>query len=266
MLRHPAAVDGKLYENTSSYSDLAFTDPGTLGQYAVRLWEAGALQLLMEPAQDYVDLFTVIKTDGPEGRRSRTVWDERRFNIRCTPPPKMPMGSPSVFSHWDLGRGRRRGDQMASVTGDLPDWGTRILAPPPLVNCFALKHLTVGQFLEALAAAGHPVPPGAERASAVALRVLLMGWSWAPFVAHTLMLAILEGALRPFRSRRLIEGLPAPPSAGLCPVHSGFIDDYGVALEAPQGPKLQELRRIQRAIRAALCKAGVIPHREKGGL
>ena len=73
MLRHPAAVDGKLYEETSSYSDPALTDPGTLGQCAVRLWEAGALQLLTEPAQEYVDLFTVIKTDGPKGRRSRTV-------------------------------------------------------------------------------------------------------------------------------------------------------------------------------------------------
>ena len=76
----------------------------------------------------------------------------------------MPRGSPSVFSHWDLGRGRTCGLQMASVTGDLPDWGTRILAPPSLVKCFALKNFTVGPLLEAWAAAGHPVPPGAERA------------------------------------------------------------------------------------------------------
>ena len=65
MLRHPAAVDGKLHDETTSYSDPALTDSGTLGQYAVRLWEAGALQLGEEPAQEHGVLFTVIKTDGP---------------------------------------------------------------------------------------------------------------------------------------------------------------------------------------------------------
>ena len=124
-----AAVDWESYNATSSYSDPALTDSSVLGAYAVKLWQEGALAFLHEGPEEYVDLFTVIKSDGPEGRKSRVVWDERRFNHRCRAPPKMPMGSPSCFSHWDLGLGRRSALRFASTTGDLPDWFTRIRCP-----------------------------------------------------------------------------------------------------------------------------------------
>ena len=82
ILKHPAAVDWEAYNATTSYSDPAFTDPSVLGAYAVKLWKAGALAFLHQEPEGYVDLFTVIKSDGPEGRKSRVVWDERRFNHR----------------------------------------------------------------------------------------------------------------------------------------------------------------------------------------
>ena len=48
-------------------------------------------------------------------------------------------------------------------------------------------------------------------------------------MVHSLMLAVMEEAVRPRRLRRLAGGMPTPQLGAVTPVHWGYIDDYGAA-------------------------------------
>ena len=56
-----------------------------------------------------------------------------------------------------------------------------------------------------------------------------MGWSWAPFVAHSLTLDLVEDAVEDFGSQRLVDGQPTPLLRPDQPVHWSYLDDYPVA-------------------------------------
>ena len=157
---------------------------------------------------------------------------------------------------------------MWSVTGDLPDWFYRIRAPAKLLPYCILRDLSPELLEEALEEEGLKVPDDLHLATGVGLCVVLMGWSWGPYVAHSLMLALLEESLRPWKSRRLAGGMPTPQLDTATPVHWGYIDDFGVALlsdrEANAGPP-KELPRIRAAVRARFMQEGVRPHKETFG-
>ena len=90
-----------------------------------------------------------------------------------------------------------------------------------------------------------------------------MGWSWAPFIAHILMLEIFERALDPSGSRRVANGHPTPPSSTTTPVHWGYIDDYGVGLLQRIGIDIESSPPgcLQERANQAFKETGVTPHK-----
>ena len=204
-------------------------------QLVARLWQANMLEFIDQDPEEHIDIFTVIKKDGPpppagSGRQSRLIWDARRLNERCKPPPKMPMGSTTCFSFWDTSEALEEGFELHSFVGDVPDWFYRILLPESIRKFFGIRGATPDLVLDILSELGEAPPPGAVGALGIVLKVLPMGWSWAPFIAHTLMLDIFEKALDSSGSRRVADGHPTPSLSTTTPVHWGYIDDYGAGL------------------------------------
>ena len=98
----------------------------------------------------------------------------------------------------------------------------------------------------------------------MSLAVLFMGWDWAPFIAHTLMLDLVEHALSPWSTRRVEDGLPVLQPLPQKPVHWGYMDDYGVLALLHRGADLERsvLGQMQRAIRGHFQNADISPHKE----
>ena len=75
----------------------------------------------------------------------------------------------------------------------------------------------------------------------LAITVLVMGWSWAPFLAHSALTDILDGihGLKA-RNNRLVYGAPAPQwdvrsPIDWAPITWAYIDDYGAILAPRPG-------------------------------
>ena len=94
------------------------------------------------------------------------------------------------------------------------------------------------------------------------LSVLPMGWSWALYLAHTLMLEIFEGAVKPWASRCVEDGRPTPSPTVGCPTHWGYMDDFGAIVVTPESATSNEpVADMQRAAVGAFTALGVVPHR-----
>ena len=262
ILKNVHDVDHKRLKKIRTYTDPALKDPAVMMAFCVQCWQAGMLGTTAECLEE-IDLFTVVKKDTPEGRSSRIVWDERKANIRCHQPPKMPLGSPSCFSHWDLSD---EAAQLMTYTGDLPDWFYRLLSPPALLKLFVIPGISPRALKQQLVRLGLSVKGLDAEQQFLALRVLPMGFSWAPYFAHTATLALIEEALSAHHSRRLADGRPTPQLSEHRPVHWAFIDDYGVAVLAQHGAdQAHGIEALAKEIRAAFLKRGVIPHKETMG-
>lgn len=214
--------------------------------------------------EEKVDVFTVVKSDDLEkGRKSRIVWDERRTNLRFHAPPKMPLGSSASLSHVDLSVQALGPDFRAvSVTGDLPDWFYRVELPNSLRKFFIFEGVSPAKLERRLKDAGYH---GFEATGEyLCLKVLPMGWSWAPFIAHMLTLSLVETGLEGARSSRLVDGQPTPALTSYTPIHWSYLDDYGVmqAVNVRRDPELRSAARLQKAVRDAFVAAGVTPHKE----
>ena len=119
---------------------------------------------------------------------------------------------------------------MVSFTGDVPDWFHRIKAPAALRPACVFEKLTVELLRGTLAGSGEELPVEWDAAEPVSLGGALMGWSWGTYVAHTLTLAMLEQALKPWKTKRLAYGPPTPQPSESCAVQGCSIDDLGEAM------------------------------------
>ena len=176
--------------------------------------------------------------DGSWTTSSRLVWDARRANELFNRPPRLPLGSASSsFSHWDLAS-QVVGEESshASLTGDLPDWFYRVVLPEVLRPYFVFPKRRSSTW--PLRGVEINPPTGATHLS---LAVLPMGWNWAPFIAHTLVLDLVEHALSSWGTRRVEDGLPVPQLLPQKPVHWGYMDDYGVLALLHRGARARTL-------------------------
>ena len=173
------------------------------------------------------------------------------------------MGSAASFSNWDLAEnplGPSR--KIASFTADLPDWFYRIMLLEALRPYFVFGEFTLDEFIFYMAEHGtHIEKPEGHRH--LCLAVLPMGWSWAPFVAHTLMLDVFEHAITPWRSLRVEDGRPTPHPGDGRPVHWGYMDDFGALTVLPENKPLETapVARMKHAAISAFTELGVVPHK-----
>ena len=268
MVRSPTAVNHERLRGIVSYNDPNLAKGNTWLLVAEKMWRGNMLAFTDSRASD-VALFTVVKkmvpsSDGTWTTSSRLVWDERRTNELFNRPPRLPLGSASSFSHWDLAS-QAVGEESAhaSLTGDLPDWFYRVQLPEVLRPYFVFSEVSITDFIAHMAMQGVQIAPPVG-ARFLSLGVLPMGWNWAPFIAHTLMLDLVELALAPWQTRRVEDGLPVPQPLPGRPVHWGYMDDYGVLALLHRGADLERstLGHMQEAIRGHLVGAGISPHKE----
>ena len=102
----------------------------------------------------------------------------------------------------------------------------------------------------------------------VFVQVLLMGWSWAPWIANTLLGSILDLIGTTGHDSRVIEGFPVPRISPRQPVHWTFMDDFAVIGLLLRHLRFEEsyMRRLQLAIAAIFKELGIILHKEDSGM
>ena len=231
MLHDADHLDFEAIQRQKVYEDPALKPKAARLHLAMRLWESGMLDFC-EDSIESVRLFGVIKKyDENKNRILRPVWDERRPNLYWRPPPFVPLGSPACFTHVDLSD-LREGEVLLSTTGDIPDMFSRMATPKEVWPFFTLEGITAQEFVDYMKDQGVTVhkPPGAEF---VAICVLVMGWSWAPYIAHTCLMAILERVAAKENVGTLIYGVETPQllSEEIDDGHGiltwGYIDDFG---------------------------------------
>ena len=235
MLIAPAHLDRAALKAQKVYRDPALQDLQPRLRLCERLWLANMIGFT-DRCEETLALFGVIKkytdVEGASPTRSiRPVWDERRCNLRWEAPPFVPLGSPASFGHLDLS-GLGPGDIVVSGTGDIPDMFSRLSLPPQAWPWFVLD-VDLEVFRDYMLEKGHDfvVPPGARYAAVLAL---VMGWSWAPFLAHMALTAVIDGEFgEPAAASRLVYGHPTPQlRSSLRPnamdmLHWAYIDDFG---------------------------------------
>eukprot|EP00969_Alexandrium_andersonii_P159768 7059604-Alexandrium_andersonii.AAC.1 len=168
-------------EAQDTYTDPVFLEEAGALRLAERLWDAGMLGGT-DSCVETVSLFTVIKGYSAEAERQlRPVWDERRANLRWQTPPWVPLGSPASWAFLDLAKLPQH-KALISAVGDVPSFFSRLEIPRAFWPYFVLAGVEVEAFRAYMAARGRPL--ASLEGQFLALKVLVMGWSWAPFLAH----------------------------------------------------------------------------------
>ena len=67
ILKHASAVDWEASSKLRTYTDPALRKPENIAALAWRMWTASMIRFSEEAAEEFVDLFTVVKTDKPGG-------------------------------------------------------------------------------------------------------------------------------------------------------------------------------------------------------
>jgi hypothetical protein len=235
MLRDEESLDLDAMRVQKTYMDPSLKEKAKRLRLAERLWQAGALGYT-DRCVDTLSLFGVIKKYTEKGERVlRPVWDQRRPNMRWKPPPFVPLGSPASFVNLDLAD-MEADDALVSVGGDIPDFFTRCKTPRKVWPYFVLEGVEVHEFVTHMRKQGHVMEDSPITAKHLAVTVLVMGWSWAPYLAHMTLIAALDMAHGPSSAvTRMVYGTPCPQlhSAqhpdGQPLVSWGYIDDYGAA-------------------------------------
>ena len=242
MLRPKDDVDWERHSKQQVYADDVFKRKADLLRLCERMWLAGMLEVTNRVEAE-VAAFGVVKGYTDEGElKIRAVWDERKPNMLWEEPPFIPLGSPATLCHVDLSD--LTGDRAAfSAVGDLPDWFYRLRLPRDMWPWFCIGGVTVDEFTAYLRQRGHiwNLGPGKQ----LCITVLVMGWSWAPFLAHSALIDLLDAIHGTgLAQKRLIYGHPAPqitgsPAAAATPISWGYIDDYGalVVSGGDEGPE-----------------------------
>ena len=115
--------------------------------------------------------------------------------MRWQDPPWIPLGSPATMAHLDLSD-LTQSSRMYSAVGDFPEWFYRLRLPKEMWPWFVLDGITAEEFYNYATSKGIKVPLPPVGAM-LAVIVLLMGWSWAPFLAHMTLLNLLDEAACP---------------------------------------------------------------------
>ena len=276
MLRRSDAVDWEALEQQKVFTDEVLKRKKDLVRLCERMLAGGMLGTTDKNMAE-VSAFGVVKGYHDSGElKIRAVWDERRANLLWEQPPFIPLGSPATLCHVDLSDLEDTG-RVYSAVGDIPDWFYRLRLPSAMWSWFVIGGLSTKEFRKHLAKKG--IKDDLGKGEFLAVTVLVMGWSWAPFLAHSALTDLLDDIHndRPEHSaaRRLVYGRPAPQlfdGAGRAegPVEWAYIDDYG-SLFAPSGPEVdateveKEAARWGKETREGFLARGLPVHKEFTG-
>ncbi|CAK0856436.1 unnamed protein product [Prorocentrum cordatum] len=226
-----------------NYVDPHFRKKKEMLQLARRMTLAGMLCRTAVKV-DEVGLFCVVKKAELVGSEPevtlRLVFDQRRSNMRWRSPPWCAMGGVSAMSFLDVSEEMKEdGVTMCFGTGDLPDFYYTLELGEELAPYFVLPGVS-GDALDALLPEGSSLPGSGPY---VGVKVALMGFSWACWMAQTTMEDIFNtgpqfGLSSLSGDQRLAEGGPLPHLGRDLPAaHYEYIDDFGImGLDFPTRP------------------------------
>ena len=177
------------------------------------------------------------------------------------------MASPSVLGELELTEEVTRGRVLYTFQGDVPDFFYRLRTPPLLWPFMVLPGVTAEEFRAYAATRGVTVthPPGARY---LCLVVLAMGWTWAPYLAHTCLEEELETVSDEWQARaRARDRHPAPSFREVDLIHWAFMDDHLGALLRFEGPEGEtEAGAKADAVIDAFRRDGLPVHKEQRGV
>ncbi|CAK0891907.1 unnamed protein product [Prorocentrum cordatum] len=217
-----------------NYVDPHFRRKKDMLMLARRMALAGML-CRCESKVDEVGLFCVVKkaeiVDGEPLVSLRLVFDQRRSNLRWRAPPWCAMGGVSAMSFLDVSEEMtEEGARMVFGTGDLPDFYYTLDLGEAIAPYFVLPGVRASELLDALPSDARLSGSGEH----VGVRVALMGFSWACWMAQTTMEDLFNsgpsmGMPALAEEQRLAEGGPLPLISREVPAaHYEYIDDFGI--------------------------------------
>ena len=104
-----------------------------------------------------------------------------RHQLRVCSPPFCNLANAANFAYIDLSSDVLRGGRLISWQGDIPNFFYKLRIPHGLSEFFCLEGVTAKELYSAL---GEELPPGTV-GNKLAIQVVCMGWSWAPYLAQT---------------------------------------------------------------------------------
>ncbi|CAK0885631.1 unnamed protein product [Prorocentrum cordatum] len=217
-----------------NYVDPHFRRKKDMLMLARRMALAGML-CRCESKVDEVGLFCVVKkaeiVDGEPLVSLRLVFDQRRSNLRWRSPPWCAMGGVSAMSFLDVSEEMmEEGARMVFGTGDLPDFYYTLDLGEAIAPYFVLPGVRASELLDVLPSDACLSGLGEH----VGVRVALMGFSWACWMAQTTMEDLFNsgpslGMPALAEEQRLAEGGPLPLISREVPAaHYEYIDDFGI--------------------------------------
>jgi hypothetical protein len=160
----------------------------------VRMAEGNMLTTVDE-ALGGIGLFTVVKKVvyelGVMRILLRLIFDQRKYNHLWKTPPWCPMGGPSSLGSLEIPREEDNSMHGAGfVGGDIPDYFYCCLIPWWISQFFCFDQVTGDELREELLATGSKANIGSGKF--VAMQVLVMGRTWAVWLATTVLGAVFK--------------------------------------------------------------------------
>ena len=261
----------------------SYGDPSIRGslrlRLAARMWMAGMLRGCRRTCPVGVDVFTVHKKTKDGIDLQRLIFDLRRVNLFFERPWACALGSLSALCGLDLsdrvisggveGKDTDSAHQyeLVGIVGDVPDFFYRCLIPSELSGYFWLLDVDPKElyaFLKAQGVTGEEVELLLE-SEAVGMKVLPMGWTWAPWFAQELLQEVLAQGVPAFQADGAMRhGHPPPAISVEQPIaHMEYMDDFGAVVLQPRQSSLAA--DVQDQARRALKGCGLDVHKEALG-
>ena len=228
------AGEEKLKEGTRSYQDPALRSRRSILALSGRMWVGGMLRVVSS-CRHHVSLFSVIKKVvwsgvGKDARWDvtlRLIFDNREGNLSWRAPPWVPLGGPGPLSSIDLSRVDPASSRFSAATGDVANWYYRLLVPAAVAEYFVVPEVSSAELREFVQQhyPHHTELPDPQLGPHIGVCVLVMGWTWAVFLAHTALTSVATSPRVGWPLQRILVHGSHPPDLTLDPGNffcSGF--------------------------------------------
>ena len=265
MLLPESEINWDRYHALEAYMDPLFKSKDEILALAARMYRAGMI-IFVGTVKEFVSFFTVLKKDGPEGRKSRLVWDLRKGNLRWRRPPRAALASPLAFSYIELPD--TGVESYVGFSGDLPDFYYTCGIDAEIAEYFGVPRITADELAAFIEKEfGEKVDTDPDR-QGVALGVLGMGWNWACVLAQLILEEVTDGCPLLGRAFRISDVLRTPKFSEIGQViHWGFIDDFaGILLGGKDLPATIRLaKELAEKVKSEFISRGWGVHKETLG-
>ena len=163
-----------------AYEDPLFATKKGKRDLAVMLYRANMLTFVHRRRGPPVRMFTVVKKVTESGQRVlRLIMDLRGTNAEFVQPPFCNLANVASLVYVDLSPSTIGNGELVGWGGDIPDFFYRLRIPLSMSEYFCLDGISALELTSALG-----IPPPANGEEHVALSIVAMGWSWAPYIAQ----------------------------------------------------------------------------------